>query len=71
MAKGLFTQGMCVLMRKPVSIDEVQARLSAFELVGRHESPEDEESPETLVLNYRAGVGRAFVGDSLIHRLAR
>jgi hypothetical protein len=57
MAKGLFTQGMCILMRKPVSIDQVQARLSAFELVGRHESPEDEESPETLVLNYRAEAG--------------
>tara|TARA_R110002049_G_scaffold46487_1_gene135128 strand:- start:73615 stop:74688 length:1074 start_codon:yes stop_codon:yes gene_type:complete len=57
MAKGLFTQGMCVLMRKPVSIDDLQSRLSSFEVVGRHESMEDVESPETLVMDYRAETG--------------
>ena len=53
MAKGLFTQGMCVLLRQPVSVEDLQSHLSAFEVIGRHESLEDEESPETLVLKYR------------------
>jgi hypothetical protein len=57
MAKGLFTQGMCVLLREPISIAELQERLNQFELVGRHESIEDDDAPETLVLNYRPEVG--------------
>ncbi|TWU42853.1 DUF4261 domain-containing protein [Novipirellula artificiosorum] len=57
MAKGLFTQGMCVLLREPVSIGELEERLAAFELVGRHESIEDDDAPETLVLKYREDVG--------------
>jgi len=57
MAKGLFTQGMCVLLRQPVSIEDLQSRLRGFELIGRHESLEDPESPETLVLNYRPEAG--------------
>ena len=57
MAKGLFTQGMCVLMRKPVSIEELQSRFSGFEVIGRHESIDDEDSRETLVMSYRADAG--------------
>ena len=57
MAKGLFTQGMCILLREPVSIAKLEAQLNQFELVGRHESIEDDDAPETLVLNYRPEVG--------------
>lgn len=57
MAKGLFTQGMCILLREPVSIQDLEERLKAFEIVGRHESIEDDDAPETLVLQYREDVG--------------
>ncbi len=56
MAKGLFTQGMCVLLRKPVSIDHLKEQLRGFELVGQHESMEDDDSPQTLVYSYRPEV---------------
>lgn len=56
MAKGLFTQGMVVLLRKPVAINELEQRLSAFSLAGRHESTEDEEAPETLVYEFEPEV---------------
>lgn len=56
MAKGLFTQGMCVLMREPVSIPDLQQRLKAFELVGRHEFMDDDDAPYTLVFDYRPEV---------------
>ncbi|SMP38753.1 protein of unknown function [Neorhodopirellula lusitana] len=55
MAKGLFTQGMCVLLRQPMSMEEIQERLKSFELVARQES-DDEESPETLVYSFRPEV---------------
>ncbi|MFG0261570.1 MAG: DUF4261 domain-containing protein [Novipirellula sp. JB048] len=57
MAKGLFTQGMCVLLREPVSIAALEERLKCFELVGRHRSIEDDDAPETLVMKYRDEVG--------------
>ena len=56
MAKGLFTQGMCVLLREPVTIDELRDCLKGFELVGRHESIDDDDAPETLVMSYRPEV---------------
>ena len=54
MAKGLFTQGMCVLLRDPVSIDDLEKRLSAFDFVGRQESIEDDDAPESLIYQYQA-----------------
>ncbi len=57
MAKGLFTQGMCVLLREPVSIATLEKRLSCFEQVGRHESIDDDAAPQTLVIRYREEVG--------------
>jgi len=48
MAKGLFTQGMCVLTRSPVAIAEVEQRLRAFAPVGRQQSIDDDHAPETL-----------------------
>jgi hypothetical protein len=56
MAKGLFTQGMCVLLRHPVAIAELEERLKGFELVGRHESMDDDDAPQTLVYDYRPEV---------------
>ncbi|WP_206036110.1 hypothetical protein [Crateriforma spongiae] len=56
MAKGLFTQGMCVLLRAPMPNVEIQRRLSMFELVGRQESIDDDAAPETLVLQFRPEV---------------
>jgi hypothetical protein len=57
MAKGLFTQGMCVLLRRPVSLSELQEKLASFEFVGVQESVVDGASPETLVLEFRPEVG--------------
>ena len=42
MAKGLFTQGMCVLLRRAVEIAEIEQQLKRFDLVGRHESMDDD-----------------------------
>jgi len=55
MAKGLFTQGMCVLLKAPLSMEEIQERLKRFELVARQDS-DDEDSPETLVYAFRPDV---------------
>ena len=52
MAKGLFTQGMCVLLREPITVDKLQEQLKSFNLVGRQESLEDDEAPETLVFEF-------------------
>jgi len=57
MAKGLFTQGMCVLLKKPVPLDVLRDKLAAFEIVGVQESVVDDASPETLVFNFRPEVG--------------
>ncbi len=57
MAKGLFTQGMCVLLRKPVEIASLEGRLRDFALVGRHDSIDDDHAPQTLVFDYRPEVG--------------
>jgi hypothetical protein len=56
MAKGLFTQGMCILLREPVALPELERRLKSFELVGRHESMDDDDAPQTLVFDYRPEV---------------
>ncbi|TWT74072.1 DUF4261 domain-containing protein [Allorhodopirellula solitaria] len=52
MAKGLFTQGMCVLLKRPLSSEEIQRRLQSFQLAARQES-DDAEAPETLVYEFR------------------
>ena len=57
MAKGLFTQGMCVLLRQGVPISELESRLTSFNLVGRHESIADDDTSETLVYEFRPEVG--------------
>ncbi|WP_372897917.1 hypothetical protein, partial [Stieleria sp.] len=57
MAKGLFTQGMCVLLRSPVALAELQDKLSAFDMIGVQESAVDGASPETLVMSFRPEVG--------------
>jgi hypothetical protein len=53
MAKGLFTQGVCVLLRSPVEVPKLLESLRGFELVGRHDSDGDDESPSTLVYRYK------------------
>ncbi|MEM6364159.1 MAG: DUF4261 domain-containing protein [Planctomycetota bacterium] len=57
MAKGLFTQGLCVLCSAPVSLEEIQERLSQFELVGIQESAEESDAPRTLAYSFRPDVG--------------
>ena len=56
MAKGLYTQGICVLLSKPVSTADIQERLKGFDLVGQHESMEDDDAPVTLVFDFRPEV---------------
>lgn len=57
MAKGLFTQGMCVLLRAPVAINDLRDRLKDLPLIGRTEAVDGSETQETLVLAYRPEVG--------------
>ena len=56
MAKGLFTQGMCILLREPMTVGELEDCLKGFECVGHHESIDDQDGPETLILSYRPEV---------------
>jgi hypothetical protein len=56
MAKGLYTQGMCVLLREPVGVAELKERLKEFQFVGIHESTEDDDAPVTLVYAFRPEV---------------
>ena len=66
MAKGLFTQGMCVLLREPLTIDELETCLQGLEILGRHDSVDDDDAPETLVLGYRREVnGHLLVTPSM------
>jgi hypothetical protein len=57
MAKGLFTQGMCVLLRQPVTVDEVLSQLSGFTLSARHDAIDDVDSNETLVFEFQEEAG--------------
>ncbi|MCO8120922.1 DUF4261 domain-containing protein [Stieleria sp. TO1_6] len=57
MAKGLFTQGMCILLRDRVALSALQEKLASFDFVGVQESVVDGASPETLVLDFRPEVG--------------
>lgn len=57
MAKGLFTQGMCVLLRQPVSVEAIMTKLSGFTLAARHEAMEDVDSEETLVYEFQEEAG--------------
>ena len=52
MAKGLFTQGMCVLLRNPLSSEEIQECLKGITFQGRLDSIGDDETEETLVYRY-------------------
>ena len=56
MAKGLFTQGMCVLLRQSVGADVVRSALSEFEYEGVHESAADGDGAQTLVFRFREEV---------------
>jgi hypothetical protein len=47
---------MCILLEEPISMAELEGCLKEFEIVGRHESIEDDDSPETLVMHYRPEV---------------
>ena len=57
MAKGLFTQGICILLRQGISLNEVRERLSGFEILGVQESVVDDAAPETLIVEYRPEAG--------------
>lgn len=56
MAKGLFTQGICVLLKEPMSMAEVTRRMSMFNVAGRQHTLESDDAPETLILDYRTEV---------------
>lgn len=56
MAKGLFTQGVCVLLREPIKVADLEQRLQGIQLLGRHESNDDDDAPQTLVYDYRSEV---------------
>lgn len=56
MAKGLFTQGMCVLTRSPVAIADLERRLSDFAPAGRQPAVDEDHALETLVYEFRPEV---------------
>ncbi|MEM9588464.1 MAG: DUF4261 domain-containing protein [Planctomycetota bacterium] len=52
MQKGLFTQGMSVLLKEPLSTPELKRLLARFDFV-ETQSTDEEGSPEVLVFDYR------------------
>lgn len=57
MFKGFFSQGVAVLLRTPVDLDEIAKCLSSFEIVKRAEASESPEvSGESLLVSYRPEV---------------
>ncbi len=56
MAKGLFTQGICVLLEQAVDPQQIESALSGFEIVGRHDSIGSADPTITLVLRFRPEV---------------
>jgi hypothetical protein len=56
MAKGLFTQGICVLLEHAVDLSKIESALSGFEVVGRHEANGADDPTCTLVLRFRPEV---------------
>lgn len=52
MAKGLFTQGMCVLLRECVTAERLRDVLGEFEYLGCHESVADSDASTTLVYRF-------------------
>ncbi len=56
MAKGLFTQGICVLLEQAIDPKEIESALSGFEIVGRHDSLGSADPTTTLVLQFRPEV---------------
>jgi hypothetical protein len=57
MAKGLFTQGICVLLEHAIDSTQIESALSGFEVVGRHEATGAEDPTLTIVLRFRPEVG--------------
>lgn len=57
MAKGFFTQGVCVLLREPVSRESLEAALSGFDIRSRQEAGENwAMGGPGCVLTYRPDV---------------
>jgi len=56
MAKGLFTQGICVLLEQAIDLNRIESSLGGFEIVGRHEANGADDPTCTLVLRFRPEV---------------
>ncbi len=56
MAKGLFTQGICVLLEKAVDVNKIESALGGFEIVGRHDTNSADDPTCTLVIRFRPEV---------------
>lgn len=58
MAKGLFTQGICVLLEHAVDVEQIRSALSgSFEVVGQLPEAGEAGGDQTLVLQYRPEAG--------------
>lgn len=68
MAKGIFTQGVCILLQQPIPIDEVALALSGFEVLGTREESEEWAmgGPSALVMFDEASGGTVTV-DTVDH----
>jgi hypothetical protein len=66
--KGHYTAGVCVLFDRPVSIEDVTAALSSFDIAGRAEDPPPETwmfGGPSIALNFRPEVNGLVVVDTV------
>lgn len=69
MAKGFFTQGVCVLLKQPLSLSELEALLAEFEIKKRNEDFDHWEfSGPSLVIPFRPEVNGLVVVDTVGQR---
>lgn len=68
MPKGMFTQGICVLLDRAPSLDQLESALGDFDIYGRHDTYEAWEfGGPTLIVGYRPDAN-GFVAIDVVDR---
>ena len=59
MPKGFYSQGVCILLSDPITLDRIEEALSEFDVVGRQVGGDDEliDAP-SILLAFRPEVDR-------------
>lgn len=69
MPKGFFTQGVCLLLERPVALDEIEAALSSFEIRGRRDAADSWAfGGPSLLVPYRPEVNGYATVDTVDRR---